>query len=58
MKNSERILEKAFKEHKQVDVFHQPGKCDLTVNVDFAYLKEAMPDTGIHFHDFDAHVRL
>ncbi|KAF8802501.1 DUF185-domain-containing protein [Phlegmacium glaucopus] len=33
---------RAFKEHKIVDVFHEPGNCDLTSNVDFAYLKEAM----------------
>ncbi|EMD34005.1 hypothetical protein CERSUDRAFT_141431 [Gelatoporia subvermispora B] len=33
---------RAFKEHKIVDVFHRPGECDLTVNVDFAYLKEAV----------------
>ncbi|KAH9831576.1 DUF185-domain-containing protein [Rhodofomes roseus] len=33
---------RAFKEHKIVDVFHRPGECDLTVNVDFAYLSEAL----------------
>ncbi|ETW83288.1 hypothetical protein HETIRDRAFT_316531 [Heterobasidion irregulare TC 32-1] len=33
---------RAFKDHKIVDPFHLPGKCDLTANVDFAYLKEAM----------------
>jgi len=32
---------RAFKDHKIVDVFHRPGECDLTANVDFAYLKEA-----------------
>ncbi|KAF5359488.1 hypothetical protein D9756_003275 [Leucocoprinus leucothites] len=36
--------DKAFKQHKIVDVFHRPGECDLTANVDFAYLKEAMSD--------------
>jgi len=25
-----------------VHVFHRPGECDLTANVDFAYLKEAV----------------
>lgn len=35
---------RAFKDHKIVDVFHRPGECDLTVNVDFAYLKEALAD--------------
>jgi len=33
---------RAFKNHNIVDVFHRPGECDLTVNVDFAYLKEAL----------------
>ncbi|KAJ2924876.1 hypothetical protein H1R20_g12218, partial [Candolleomyces eurysporus] len=33
---------RAFKQHKIVDTFDQPGECDLTANVDFAYLKEAM----------------
>ncbi|TFK28144.1 DUF185-domain-containing protein [Coprinopsis marcescibilis] len=36
---------RAFKDHEIVDVFHRPGDCDLTANVDFAYLKEAM--TGL-----------
>ncbi|RDB26124.1 Protein arginine methyltransferase NDUFAF7, mitochondrial [Hypsizygus marmoreus] len=35
---------RAFKDHKIVDVFHRPGECDLTTNVDFAFLKEAMGD--------------
>ncbi|KAF8968058.1 S-adenosyl-L-methionine-dependent methyltransferase [Flammula alnicola] len=35
---------RAFKSHNIVDVFHEPGNCDLTANVDFAYLKEAMGD--------------
>jgi len=33
---------RAFKDHKIVDVFERPGECDLTVNIDFAYLKEAL----------------
>ncbi|KAG6832790.1 hypothetical protein H0H92_009408 [Tricholoma furcatifolium] len=33
---------RAFQDHKIVDVFHQPGKTDLTANVDFALLKQAM----------------
>ncbi|KAL0067922.1 hypothetical protein AAF712_005091 [Marasmius tenuissimus] len=33
---------RAFKEHEIVDFFHRPGECDLTANVDFAYLREAM----------------
>ncbi|KAJ7301622.1 S-adenosyl-L-methionine-dependent methyltransferase [Mycena albidolilacea] len=32
----------AFKNHAIVDVFHAPGECDLTANVDFAYLAEAV----------------
>ncbi|KZV61295.1 DUF185-domain-containing protein [Peniophora sp. CONT] len=37
---------RAFKEHKIVDPFYLPGQCDLTVNVDFAYLREAMTSTA------------
>ncbi|KAK1231644.1 hypothetical protein PQX77_005242 [Marasmius sp. AFHP31] len=33
---------RAFKDHEIVDFFHRPGECDLTANVDFAYLREAM----------------
>lgn len=40
-------LVQGFKDHKIVDVFHRPGECDLTVNVDFAYLKEALADVGV-----------
>ncbi|KAL5634726.1 hypothetical protein ACGC1H_002685 [Rhizoctonia solani] len=36
---------RAFQRHKLVDVFHEPGLCDLTANVDFAYLKEAFGST-------------
>ncbi|KAG7098953.1 hypothetical protein E1B28_000843 [Marasmius oreades] len=36
---------RAFKDHKIVDFFHRPGECDLTANVDFAYLKEAVEDS-------------
>jgi len=35
---------RAFKDHKIVDVFHRPGECDLTTNVDFTFLREAMED--------------
>jgi hypothetical protein len=41
-------LYQAFKNHKLVDVFHQPGECDLTANVDFAFLKEAVSDLREH----------
>ncbi|CUA68493.1 NADH dehydrogenase [ubiquinone] complex I, assembly factor 7 [Rhizoctonia solani] len=37
---------RAFQKHKLVDVFDEPGLCDLTANVDFAYLKEAFGSTG------------
>ncbi|KAJ7249238.1 DUF185-domain-containing protein [Mycena haematopus] len=36
---------RAFKNHEIVDVFHAPGECDLTANVDFVYLAEAV--TGL-----------
>ncbi|KAI0635645.1 DUF185-domain-containing protein [Trametes polyzona] len=39
---------RAFKDHKIVDPFHRPGECDLTVNVDFAYLKDATADLVTH----------
>ncbi|KAJ7757738.1 S-adenosyl-L-methionine-dependent methyltransferase [Mycena maculata] len=35
---------RAFKNHEIVDVFHAPGECDLTANVDFAYLADAVHD--------------
>ncbi|KIK99599.1 hypothetical protein PAXRUDRAFT_822590 [Paxillus rubicundulus Ve08.2h10] len=35
---------RAFKEHKIVDIFHHPGQCDITANVDFALLKEVLGD--------------
>ncbi|TFY83799.1 hypothetical protein EWM64_g226 [Hericium alpestre] len=37
---------RAFKNHKITDPFHLPGECDLTANVDFAYLREAIGDTA------------
>ncbi len=40
------MFPQAFKNHKLVDVFHRPGECDLTVNVDFSYLAEAAADLG------------
>ncbi|KAF9269976.1 DUF185-domain-containing protein [Marasmius fiardii PR-910] len=36
---------RAFKDHQIVDFFYRPGQCDLTANVDFAYLREAMTDS-------------
>ncbi|CDO71829.1 hypothetical protein BN946_scf184939.g53 [Trametes cinnabarina] len=39
---------RAFKDHKIVDPFYLPGECDLTVNVDFAYLKDASADLATH----------
>ncbi|TFK46075.1 DUF185-domain-containing protein [Heliocybe sulcata] len=37
-------LTQAFKAHTVVDPFLLPGECDLTANVDFAYLREAAQD--------------
>lgn len=37
---------KAFKNHQIVDVFEKPGTADLTANVDFEYLREALAGTG------------
>ncbi|KAI8980089.1 DUF185-domain-containing protein [Trametes punicea] len=39
---------RAFKDHNIVDPFCRPGECDLTVNVDFAWLKEASGDLATH----------
>ncbi|WOO85733.1 Protein arginine methyltransferase NDUFAF7, mitochondrial [Vanrija pseudolonga] len=33
---------RAFRKHKIVDVFDEPGSSDLTANVDFAYLRESL----------------
>ncbi|KAF7301121.1 Protein arginine methyltransferase NDUFAF7 [Mycena indigotica] len=35
---------RAFKNHAIVDPFNEPGNCDLTANVDFAHLTEAVAD--------------
>ncbi|THH08597.1 hypothetical protein EW145_g2608 [Phellinidium pouzarii] len=48
---------RAFKKHKIVNIFETPGKCDLTTNVDFAALKEALGDSVTPYgpitqHDF------
>ncbi|WWC88170.1 uncharacterized protein L201_003075 [Kwoniella dendrophila CBS 6074] len=37
---------RAFKNHKIVDIFDDPGNADLTANVDFAYLRESLDSTG------------
>ncbi|WRT65970.1 uncharacterized protein IL334_002921 [Kwoniella shivajii] len=37
---------RAFKGHKIVDTFDDPGHADLTANVDFAYLRESLAGTG------------
>lgn len=44
----------AFRNHKIVDVFDQPGSSDLTANVDFAYLREALEGVGecLHVSEF------
>ncbi|KAG8998825.1 hypothetical protein FRB94_006626 [Tulasnella sp. JGI-2019a] len=37
---------RGFRQHKVVDVFDEPGSSDLTANVDFGYLAEAMSSGG------------
>ncbi|EIW84246.1 DUF185-domain-containing protein [Coniophora puteana RWD-64-598 SS2] len=37
---------RAFKEHRQVDIFTSPGECDITADVDFALLKESFKDSA------------
>lgn len=37
---------RAFKKHQITDVFEEPGHCDLTANVDFSLLKEAVRDSA------------
>ncbi|KAF8503841.1 S-adenosyl-L-methionine-dependent methyltransferase [Gautieria morchelliformis] len=37
---------RAFRDHRHVDVFDEPGASDLTTNVDFALLKEALQSTA------------
>ncbi|KAH9167860.1 DUF185-domain-containing protein [Lactarius sanguifluus] len=37
---------RAFKGHALADPFDRPGQADLTANVDFAYLAEALKGTG------------
>ena len=39
-------LPQAFKGHALADPFDRPGQADLTANVDFAYLAEALKGTG------------
>ncbi|KAJ7168624.1 S-adenosyl-L-methionine-dependent methyltransferase [Mycena filopes] len=41
---------RAFKNHAIVDPFTTPGECDLTANVDFAYLQEAVADLELPTH--------
>ena len=46
MAELEGYFNKAFKDHRIVDIFHRPGECDITANVDFAFMKESMHDIG------------
>lgn len=36
---------RAIKNHKFVDIFHCPGECDLSADVDFQKLKEFIPSS-------------
>ena len=52
----------AFKQHKIVDVFEEPGTADLTANVDFEYLKESLAGSGelaacSRMKDWATHIR-
>ncbi|KZP00600.1 DUF185-domain-containing protein [Calocera viscosa TUFC12733] len=40
---------RAFRRHKHVDLFDSPGECDITANVDFAAVREAVEDKA-HAH--------
>ncbi|EJU04917.1 DUF185-domain-containing protein [Dacryopinax primogenitus] len=40
---------RAFRNHKHVDLFEIPGECDLTANVDFAAIREAVEGKA-HVH--------
>ncbi|KIY71178.1 DUF185-domain-containing protein [Cylindrobasidium torrendii FP15055 ss-10] len=40
---------RAFKDHKNVDALEAPGQCDVTADVDFGFLKEAL-DGGVMAH--------
>lgn len=42
-----KLIGKAFRNHKIVDVFDEPGSSDLTANVDFAYLSESLEGVGM-----------
>ena len=39
-------------------MFHQPGDCDLTVNVDFAFLKEAVSDLRMYLSSSSSRIFL
>ncbi|KAG8868806.1 hypothetical protein FRB97_001891 [Tulasnella sp. 331] len=38
---------RGFRAHKVVDIFDEPGSSDLTANVDFGYLAEAMSSSDV-----------
>lgn len=50
--------EQAFKEHKIVDPLTSPGECDLTTNVDFALLREAVGDAASTYGPITQHAFL
>lgn len=43
---------RAFKEHKLIpNVFKMPGQCDLTADVDFAFLKHIAKNSNGIYHN-------
>ena len=45
--NSWRCGWQAFREHKLFDPLCEPGKADLTADVDFKYVSQSVADKGI-----------
>ena len=40
------VREQGFRKHQIVDPLSEPGHTDLTANVDFSFLAEAISDVG------------
>ena len=50
-------LPQGFRKHQVVDPLTEPGHTDLTANVDFAYLAEAMSESGTSSLSLSSHRR-